>query len=427
MEPPRRHWLHRNMALSLIEAVMRSTLLLLMLVPATWGVAADWPGWRGTGRDGKMSPQQFAPPAPWPQQLDKQWSVEVGEGHSSPVVTGQRIIQFSRLNDQETVSCLTPKGQLLWRKMYDAPYKMNGAARGHGKGPKATPWASDGKVFTFGINGALSAWSVGDGERLWQQPYGEQFPKTSPLYGAAASPLQIDDDLIAAIGGHDRGALIRVDGATGKSVWKWSGDGPSYASPVLATLGGVQQIVTQTQNRAVGLSLDGKLLWSVPYKTPYDQNSVTPLVVGDLLLLSGVQQGIEAYQVTGSTDGQTAKPVWKNDKASLYMSSPVLCKDRLLAFSHRGKGQLNCLNPEDGATIWQGPPRQGDNALLLCQGSLALLLSTGGELLVIDAAADEYRELAKYKVADSPCWAQPAVVGNGVLIKDKTQLTLWTW
>ena len=45
--------------------------------------------------------------------------------------------------------------------------------------------------------------------------------------------------------------------------------------------------------------------------------------------------------------------------------------------------------------------------------------------MVVPAAGDKYAPERTYTVADSPVWAHPALVGNRLLIKDKTALTLW--
>jgi outer membrane protein assembly factor BamB len=94
--------------------------------------------------------------------------------------------------------------------------------------------------------------------------------------------------LFLHVGGHDSGALTAFDAKTGEPRWNWNKDGPGYSSPILAQPGGVKQLITQSQNFAIGVSPGGKLLWSVPYKTDYDQNSVSPVVVGDLVIVSGV-------------------------------------------------------------------------------------------------------------------------------------------
>jgi len=154
---------------------------------------------------------------------------------------------------------------------------MNPAARGHGKGPKSTPLIYDGAVYTLGIAGRLSAYNLKSGKVLWQKQFGSQYKSASPLYGTAVSPIAVGGMLIAHVGGHNTGALTAFDPKTGAVKWKWAEDGLSYATPVVATFGGVRQLFTQTQDAIAAFSLDGKLLWKIPFTTPYTQNIVTAI------------------------------------------------------------------------------------------------------------------------------------------------------
>ena len=75
---------------------MRCAALLLLFVCSA---AADWPQWRGPGRDGQVAEG----PAAWPEKLEKAWSIPVGEGHSSPVTAGDSVYVFTRENGAETL------------------------------------------------------------------------------------------------------------------------------------------------------------------------------------------------------------------------------------------------------------------------------------------------------------------------------------
>jgi outer membrane protein assembly factor BamB len=74
--------------------------------------------------------------------------------------------------------------------------------------------------------------------------------------------------LTAAVGTNGRGALTALDAATGVEKWSWKGDGPAYASPIVANLGG-RQVLTRTQRNIVGVSAaTGELMWHTPFSTP---------------------------------------------------------------------------------------------------------------------------------------------------------------
>jgi outer membrane protein assembly factor BamB len=387
-------------------------------------LADDWSQWRGPGRDGQLATAVV--PESWPESLEEAWKVEVGEGHSSPVVVGETVYTFARRDGEETVTALSlADGRVLWRSSYPAPYSLNPAAAGHGAGPKSTPVFAGGRLITLGISGILSAWDARSGELLWREEFGDRFGRTLPLYGSAMSPLVDGERLIAHVGGAGMGALTAFDLASGKEIWSWAGEGPGYASPVVATYGGVRQVVTQAEESIVGIAAEsGKLLWRIPFTTPWVQNCVTPVVAGDLLVYSGLQQGTVAGRPRVEGGSWKIEEVWRSDEASFYMSTPVLVGTRLCGFSHLRSGQYLCLDSRSGETIWAGQGRGGENAAVLVAGNWIIGLSDGAELLVIDAAADEYTPVARYDVASSPTWAHPVVLPGRVLVKDKEHLTL---
>src|SRR5262249_13580835 len=155
-------------------------------------------------------------PASWPKALKEEWKVNVGVGHSSPVVSNNRIYEFARQGEEEVLLCLDlATGKEVWRSSQQISYQMNPAATGHGKGPKSTPVLSNGKVYTFGISGVLSCHEAATGKLKWRRDFAKQYPATSPLYGTAMSPLVDNGLLIAHVGGQDKGALTAFDAETG--------------------------------------------------------------------------------------------------------------------------------------------------------------------------------------------------------------------
>jgi len=389
-------------------------------------LADDWPQWRGPQRDGVVN--NSAAPASWPEQLKLRWKATVGEGHASPILAGGRIYAFTRQQDKETVLALNPEnGKIIWQQSYAAPYTMHPAAVGHGEGPKSTPVFAGGRLYTLGISGILTCWDTGNGAVKWRKEFTREYRGTSPDFGAAMSPALDHGLVIVHVGGHNDGALTAFDAASGEIKWRWTGDGPAYASPVVVELSGVRQVVTETQNNIVGVSAtNGQLLWRIPFTTEYDQNIPTPLVYHDELIVSGISKGIMAVRA-GEKDGKWfTETVWRNPDVALYMSSPVAAGDLLFGFSHYRKGQLFCLDLRTGATQWTGPPRQGDNAAILVSGDHLILLKDDALLIVAKASGKGFEPLYTYTVAQSPTWAHPLVLPDGVVIKDATTLARWS-
>jgi outer membrane protein assembly factor BamB len=392
-----------------------------MVLFATPLYAQDWPQWRGPSRDGAVT-GRFSE---WPKALKEQWKVTVGVGHASPVVVGNKIYIFARQGEEETLLSLdAATGKEIWKSSQPISYTMHPAATGHGKGPKSTPVVSNGSVFTLGISGVLSAHDARTGKLKWRHEFSKQYPITSPLFGTAMSPIVDRGLLIAHVGGHDKGALTAFDVETGAVKWTNNMDGPAYASPILVTLAGVRQLVTFMQKDFVGVdAATGKLLWKLPAKTQYDENTVTAIPYKDMLIFSREGQGISAIRLAKQGGEIVPQEVWNNKENTLYMSTPVLQGNTLFGFSILKKGQFFALDAETGKTIWQGPGRMGENAALLNAGGSAFLaLTNEGNLIVLPVNAKEYAPTMQYTVANTPTWAHPVVNGNRILIKDETTL-----
>jgi outer membrane protein assembly factor BamB len=399
----------------------------MLFVIRSYSLSNDWNQWRGPNRTGIIA--EFSAPSIWPQQLKQMWKVQIGLGHSSPIVSGSRIYAFSRVGEQEVISALdAPTGKLLWKESYDAPYTMNPAAMAHGKGPKSTPLVVNNKLYTLGITGVLSAYDATSGKLLWRNNFKTDFPVTAPEFGTAMSPALFDGMLIVHAGGAGNGALMSLDPASGKPKWKWNGDGPAYASPIVVDLAGTRQIVTQTQKNIVGVSLkDGALLWQIPFVTDYEQNAVTPVAYKDLLIFSGISKGAFGVKVTNQNGKWIPETVWKNDRAGMYLSSPVVVGDFLFGMSHFRKGQFFCLDPKTGTTLWTSNAAEGENASIVSPGNLLLFLNNDAELTIAKTTEKQYEPLKKYTVAQSPTWAHPALLRHQIVIKDLDSLIAWTW
>ena len=386
--------------------------------------AEDWPQWRGPNRDGHLV--GFVPPKEWPERLTQRWKVEVGSGHATPLLVGDRLYMFSRQAENEVMTALNAaSGNVLWRTSYPAPFTMDKSAAPHGPGPKSTPVYADGKLFSIGMSGIVTAFDAATGRQLWQKPgLTEQPLWTSHSF----SPLVDRGRVVFHMGGNDKGMLGAFDVNTGEAKWVWSGDGPGYGSPMLYEFAGMRQIVTMTQQKFIGLdAATGSLLWERPYTTEYAQNIITPVRYGDTLIVSGFQKPVVAFRVTRRNNQWTTEQVWENADVSLYMSDAVVLGETLVGFSQRRSGQFFGLDARSGKTLWTSDPRQATNAAIVRAGDFWFALKDDGELLVLRGNASAFEPLRRYAVANSATWAQPVVSGNRIFVKDVSTLTLWTF
>jgi outer membrane protein assembly factor BamB len=389
---------------------------------ATVATGQDWPQWRGPKRDGVVT--SFSVPASWPDQLTEQWKVEVGQGYATPLLVGDRLYLYTRQKEEEVMSALDARtGKLIWRTSYAAPFVMNSATARHGPGPKSTPTFADGRLFTLGMTGVVTAFDAATGKRLWQKAASP----VQPLYHTATSPIVDGTLVIVHTGGHDDGALTAFDVATGNAKWSWNGDGPAYGSPMVFELGGTRQVVTFTQKNLVGVSLTtGELLWRRPFVTQSTTTSQTPVLYKDMVIQAGRGNGFTAFRVVRSGNMWTTQDVWHTDEVSLHMTNGVVTEGVLYGLSHLNSGEYFALDLDTGKVLWKSEPRQAENAAMVRAGDTIFSLEQDGELVVLRHNRTRFEPIKRYKLATTETWAQPTISGSRVFVKDVASLTLWT-
>ena len=262
------------------------------------------------------------------------------------------------------------------------------------------------------------------GKRLWQK----SAPEVGPTFSTAQSPLVDRGLLIVHVGGHNKGALTAFDMNTGAPKWQWNGDGPGYGSPIIAEFGGMRQVVTFTQQNLVGVSAEtGELLWQRQFKTPNEINALTPLIYNGMIIVSGQDQGVQALRIVGKGGQWVVEDAWRNDDMWFRLSNGVIVRDALFGLATQNSGHYFFVDAKTGKTLWQGEPRAASNAAILKAGDLLFVLEDDGELVVASASNPAlFTPTRRYKVSEKATWAQPAISGNRVFVKDLTSVALWT-
>ena len=385
--------------------------------------AGDVTQWRGANRDGVIT--GFAAPTVWPEQLTERWNIDVGLGYATPLVVGDRVYMFSRQGDDEVMSAIDAgNGEVLWQTSYPAPFTMHSAAVPHGAGPKSTPVLSNGRLFAIGMTGVVTAFDVESGTQVWQKPGSPLVP----LYTTHAfSPVVEGDTVIFHPGGEEQGELTAYNVNSGDVAWSWDGDAPGYGSPVVATFGGVRQLVTITKGKLVGIDVaTGVLLWEQPFVSGNSTNSITPVVYGQTVIAWGHGGPTTAFRVEQRNNQWVAEVVWENPDINGRMSNAVLSGDVMFGLTSRNSGQYYAVEAGTGEVLWTSEGRQAGNVAMAMAGDVVFSLEDDGELVILRASQSGFEPLRRYTVADDETWTQPAISGDRVFVKDVSTLTLWT-
>jgi len=456
----------------------------LTLLGVSRAMAQDWPQWRGPNRDGKTT--GFKVPATWPATLTKQWDVVVGNGVASPSLFGDRLYVISREGENEVVRCLdAATGNDVWKDSYpSAPATGPGSGGGRFIGARSTPTVADGRVVTLGVNGLLSCYDAASGAVKWRE---DEFVGQVPGFFASSSPIVVDGMCIAQLGagggegarpGDIIGAMVAYDLATGDEKWRAANGSPAYSSPVSMNVDGMKVVVALSETNLVAINTaNGKVVWQIPY-TQGRYNAATPIVDGQTLIFAGPGSGMTAVTLAKEGDAFTESEAWRYTDSSVIFNTPVLKDGALYGISTRDEifavnaehvtgwtapvgapAGVGRLAPAAEPTVFAQQPGEGRGrgaarggqgrgrgrrgggrsrrpggggerpgyGSIVDVGSVMLALTPGADLVVFRPNADEYTEVARYKVSeDGDAYSHPIPSGNRIYIKDRDSVSMWT-
>ncbi len=377
--------------------------------------AQDWPQWLGPDRDG-----QYSGPAlrtDWPDGGPAElWRRPAGEGFAGPVVAGERLLLFHRLDGREVLEALdAASGRPLWR--HDAPTAYRDDF-GFDEGPRSVPVVAGGRIFTFGAQGRLSAVSLETGDPLWEVDTAERFGVRKGFFGAAGSPLVEGGRVITNIGGDDAG-IVAFDAESGAVLWTATSHEASYSSGVAADIGGVRQAIFLTRAGLVGLDpATGAIRFEQTWRSRLraSVNAATPLVIGDLIFASASYgTGAVVYQA----EGPELTALWSSDDAlSNHYATSVHHDGYLYGFHGRQEygPSFRAVELRTGAVQWSEDRFMAGSVTLA--GDRLVIVRESGELVIAAAAPDAFTPLARAQILPPVVRAYPALAGGLLYVRN---------
>jgi outer membrane protein assembly factor BamB len=398
----------------------------------------DFPGFLGPDRNASLPNVRLArdwsatPP-------ERVWRVDVGAGWSGfAVVNGVAFTQEQRGLDpleaeQLVVARDVETGAELWRTAHAAHFDhMLGGA-----GPRATPTVAHGLVYAHDALGRLECLDGATGTLVWQHDLKALYGMTDTLeaeliaFGRSPSPLVLRDMVILPAGGDPAGkrpGLVAFHRVTGALLWEGPPRNISHASPNVATLAGVEQVLVVNADTVSGHDpRDGRLLWEHPWpgRTGADANNSQPVPVApDKVLVSkGYRQGSMLLQLTPAEDGTfSASPIWTSKRGlRTKLTNVVLLGEHAYALSD---GFLECVALATGERIW----REGryEHGQILLVGDLLLVSSEEGELSLVEATPERPNNvLGRVQAVEGKTWNTLAFYRDLVLVRNGTEAAAW--
>src|SRR5437773_2740504 len=291
--------------------------------------AHDWPQFLGPQRNGVYTGAPLV--TKWPAAGPKKvWQKTIGTGFAGPVVAGDRLILFHRVNAEEVIDAFDARtGAPRWHYAYRTSYRDD---FGFDEGPRAVPVVAQNRVYTFGAEGQLHAVDLATGKAVWSVDTMRQFHVRKGFFGAAGSPLVEDGRVLANVGGDGTNGIVAgivaFSADTGAVLWTATNHEASYSSPVSATFGGRKAAVFFTRQGLVGLDpATGKTLFQRTWRSRSQAsvNAASPVVVGDLVFVSAsYETGAAVLRVAG------------NELTELWSSDDSLSNHYATSVHHNG-------------------------------------------------------------------------------------------
>jgi outer membrane protein assembly factor BamB len=395
------------------------TLAAAALLAASANLAAhDWPQFLGPARNGVYSGPPLA--ASWPAAGPRQvWQRPVGQGFAGPVVAGDRLILFHRVGNEERVEALEARtGKTQWSHAYATSYRDD---FGFDEGPRAVPVVADGRVYTFGAEGRLTALDLATGRQLWTDDT-RRYGVAKGFFGAAGSPLVEDGRVIANIGGTRAGknaGIVAFKADTGEVLWTATNHEASYSSPVAATFDGRRVAVFLTRQGLVGLDpATGAVRFERTWRSrsASSVNAASPLIVGNLIFVSATYEtGAGVFRLQGSELAQ----VWASDEAlSNHYATSVYRDGYLYGFHGRQEftPSLRAIDMKTGAVKWTVDGFHAGTVTLA--GDRLLIVRETGELVIAPATPDGFRPIAQARILPPTIRSYPALADGFLYVRN---------
>jgi outer membrane protein assembly factor BamB len=365
--------------------------------------------WQGVNRDGIYPEKNLLKtwPADGPSLL---WHFDdLGEGHGSAAIAGDRIYLTGEIQTIGYVFCLSLDGKLIWKIPYGVEWTESWP------GSRVTPLVTDGKVYLMSAFGSVVCLKADKGTVLWKADLLKDYDGRNITWGMTENLLVDGNKLICTPGGISAN-IIALDKNTGKLIWKSAGNGEksAYCSPMLINLPKKKILVTMTENSIIALdAANGVKLWSQPQTNKYAVHANTPIFSNDqLYCVSGYGKG--GVMLKLSEDGTKSEVIWRDATLDTRTGGVVLVNGKIYGFGDMSKG-FHCLDWKTGAVVAsEKSMNKGGN--IISDGGMLYTYDENGDVSLFESSAIGFKKVSSFKVPFGAAqhWAH-LVIKNGKL------------
>jgi outer membrane protein assembly factor BamB len=388
------------------------------------GLAVDWPQYNGPLGD-NSSPESIR--TNWTAEPPKVlWRKPIGPAWSSIAVSKGRLFTQERRQTgggprEFCVALDAATGAVLWSRDVDfADYTDISQTDPRADGPRSTPTVEGDFLYVSTSQLKLYCLKVADGAIVWSRDFQAELGSQNIPWENAASPLLVGDLIFVNSNGGSR-RLMALNKVNGTTVWSNSTDGLTHATPILATIHGVPQIIFLTRSGLVSvLPGTGGLLWRLQFSPSSTSTAASPSVAGEYVYASaayGSGTWVARVAKNGNTFSATQVTRQQGTSYQAHWSTPVAHEGFFYTVPapNTGQGRLGCLDASTGMNRWAqtvvGSTGISYGSVIKAANTL-VVLTEAGELVLVQTNPAAYTETAKFKLLSLYCWNRP-VLANG--------------
>ena len=390
--------------------------LCLLILAASVASAENWPGWRGPRGDGTSLEQDI--PTHWSATGNVVWKTVVpGEGHSSPIIWGNRIFLTTTLKESQERLLLSfdrATGAMHWQQtVVRSPLEAKNNENSYASATPATDGEQVCVTFQDRDEVVVAAYDVSGKQRWLVRP-----GRFKSQWGFSHTPVLFEDKVIVVCYSKGENFVVAVSRADGRTAWKTPAENPtqSYSPPLIREMDGRLQMVVPG-NKAV-TSYDprtGKVLWVVDGLA--DDSVITPVYheKADLVLscTSWPSKVILAIRPDGQGNVTQSKVVWKTSEGAPYVPSPLAVGDWFFTSSYSGRA-AHCYVAATGKILWKEPMGLHHASPVTANG-LVFFLNDDGVTHVV-RAGPKFELVARNELGEKT-YASPALSGGQIFLR----------
>jgi outer membrane protein assembly factor BamB len=374
----------------------------------------DWPQWRGPRSD-EISEEKgllLAWPANGPRLL---WKIDrLGRGWSSPIIVRNRLYITGDVDNDLVIFAFDLDGKSLWRR------KNGRSWSGSYPGARACCTYSEGRIYHMNAYGRVACLAAATGEEIWTVDVLERF-RGANITWAMSECLVVDGPRLIVTPTGKEALIAALDKTNGRTIWTTEAlgdDRASYCSPILFRQAGRRILASCSSTHGFAVNADdGKLLWTVPLRSPYGVNIMTPVYGNDRVFYTTPYVYGTCYRLQPGEDGTQPKKAWSTT-LDTCTGTVLLVEGMLYGSGYKKHKSWLCIDWRSGEVRYE--LKQLTTGAAVYADGLLYCLAEDGQVALLKPTPRKFEINGQFRLLPEKAydaWAHPVLLHGKLYLR----------